>query len=102
MTQKPAGPLSAEVLAALQGGKLIEAIKLLRAQSGVGLKQAKEMVDSHHAAEPHRQATRVDPTQPPLYHEGLSPGEVPRSEDFGRTLVIVVIAAVAAYLLFFR
>lgn len=43
----PADHLPADVLAALQRGNTIEAIKLLRAATGVGLREAKERVDAH-------------------------------------------------------
>lgn len=36
-----------DVLNALQHGQVIEAIKLLRAASGLGLKEAKDVIDSH-------------------------------------------------------
>lgn len=39
--------LPPEVLAALQQGRKIEAIKLLRELKGIGLKEAKDAVDSH-------------------------------------------------------
>ncbi|BCR06199.1 hypothetical protein DESUT3_32680 [Desulfuromonas versatilis] len=39
-------PLPAEVLAALQGGRKIEAIRLLRETRGIGLKQAKQLVEA--------------------------------------------------------
>ena len=95
---KPTPALSDQVVAALQSGKLVEAIKLLRAQGGQGLSEARAMLEAQRQA---RAPARHD-SPPPLYQEGLSPGEVPRSEEGGRTLLIIVIAAVAAYLLFFR
>ncbi|MEP7302618.1 MAG: ribosomal protein L7/L12 [Caldimonas sp.] len=42
-----AEPLPADVLAALQRGSAIEAIKLLRAATGLGLKEAKDVIDQH-------------------------------------------------------
>lgn len=41
----PVGQLPASVLAALQSGNKIEAIKLLREQTGLGLKEAKDAVE---------------------------------------------------------
>ena len=43
----PHQPLPPEVLAALQRGSTIEAIKLLRKSTGLGLKEAKDVIDSH-------------------------------------------------------
>lgn len=40
-------PLEPEVLAALEAGRKIDAIKELRAQRGIGLKEAKEIIDRH-------------------------------------------------------
>jgi len=42
-------PLPAEVVAALEQGQTIEAIKRLRTATGLGLKEAKEAIDRHHA-----------------------------------------------------
>jgi ribosomal protein L7/L12 len=39
--------LPADVLAALQRGSSIEAIKLLRESTGLGLKEAKDIIDQH-------------------------------------------------------
>ena len=46
----PADPLPADVLAALEQGNTIEAIKRLRASTGLGLKEAKDVVDRHRAS----------------------------------------------------
>lgn len=40
--------LSPEVRAALQAGRKIEAIKLYRAETGAGLREAKEFIESQH------------------------------------------------------
>ena len=52
MTMAPTDPLPADVAAALERGDTIEAIKLLRASTGLGLKEAKEFVDRHRAGAP--------------------------------------------------
>lgn len=53
----PADPLPADVLAALEQGDTIEAIKRLRGSSGLGLKEAKDAVDRHLAsAQPTRRS----------------------------------------------
>jgi len=72
--------MSPEIEAALQQGNKIEAIRLLRAQTGVGLKEAKEAVD---AAFDGRQATA----------SGGSPGEVKRSGSSFKWFVAVIFAA---------
>jgi ribosomal protein L7/L12 len=46
----PADPLPARVLAALRLGNSVEAIKLLRESTGLGLKEAKDAIDRHHRA----------------------------------------------------
>ena len=62
-----ANPLPPGVVDALQRGDKLEAIKLMRQLTGIGLKKAKESVEaSPHAAESFAGA-------------GLSPGEVPRA-----------------------
>lgn len=40
-------PLPAAVVAAIQQGRKIDAIKLLRAETGLGLKESKEAVDAY-------------------------------------------------------
>lgn len=44
--------LPADVMLALRAGNKIEAIKLLRAKTGLGLKEAKDAVDAVEAADP--------------------------------------------------
>ncbi|MEO5882015.1 MAG: ribosomal protein L7/L12, partial [Caldimonas sp.] len=44
---RSAQPLPADVLAALEQGQTIEAIKRLRAATGLGLKEAKDAIDRH-------------------------------------------------------
>ena len=44
--------LPAEVVAAIRANRKIEAIKLLRAERGVGLKEAKEAVEAYAAGLP--------------------------------------------------
>lgn len=47
----PAGPLDAELLALLKAGKTIEAVKLHRERTGLGLKESKDAVDALAARE---------------------------------------------------
>ncbi len=48
----PGHPIADEVKAAIERGELIEAIKLLRNAKGVGLKEAKEMLEAYQRGEP--------------------------------------------------
>ena len=74
------GALPLAVMQALQRGQKIEAIRLLREDSGMGLAQAKAAVEAQQVVPPHRGE--------------LGPGEVPRSS--GRVWLIVVVLAVLA------
>jgi ribosomal protein L7/L12 len=90
-TVKPAPDFSArksavlppDVIQALQQGHKIEAIKLLRNQTGLGLKEAKDTVDAY-------SRIHVMPA------EGLSPGEVPKSAA-GRWWLAAVAACVVGW-----
>jgi hypothetical protein len=50
--------LPADVLEAVQANRKIDAIRLLREQRGLGLKEAKDIVDAHVAANPHATVRR--------------------------------------------
>ncbi len=78
------GPLPAPVLAALQRGNKVEAIKLLRELSGLGLKEAKDLVD----AAPQQ-------FQPDL--AARAPGEVQESRSLGAWLFAIAAIALVAY-----
>lgn len=77
---------SAEVLAAIHGNRKIEAIKLLRQQRGVGLKEARDLVDTYVAEHPQLIIRR-----PPGNDYGM-----------GRAVLIIVVSALfyGAYQLF--
>jgi ribosomal protein L7/L12 len=85
-SQAPAGPLPAAVASALQQGNKIEAIRLLREQTGLGLKEAKDAIDAS-----------MGGGQPA--DNGPSPGEVTRTGGFSWWLAAAGIVAVAAYYL---
>ena len=51
------GQLSVETLAALQQGNVIEAIKLVRTERSLGLKEAKDVVDAYVQNHPELQET---------------------------------------------
>ena len=88
----PVNSLPAEVTAALASGRTIEAIRLLRQARGIGLKEAKAIVDAAQNGPARTGPRRVS---------GLAPGEVPRSRLSAGLLVVVllVVAAVAWQLL---
>jgi len=83
------GSLPSAVLAALHQGNKIEAIRLLRQATGLGLKEAKDAIDSFQSGD------RTEPGK-------LSPGEVPKS-GIGIWLVVALAAlALLAYYFFGR
>lgn len=84
VTGAPPGMQAAQpsVTEALMRGDKIEAIKRMREQSGLGLKEAKDAVESMGAG--HKLAEQIG---------GLSPGEVAPS---GFNMLWVVVAVVAA------
>jgi ribosomal protein L7/L12 len=72
----PSGPLPADVLEAVERGHTLEAIKRLRAATGLGLKEAKDAIDAHLRGDP----VSVDlPAStgplPPLVIESLRRGD---------------------------
>ena len=72
---------------ALRRGHKIEAIRIVREHHGIGLKEAKDLVEQHEQLI----VPTVDSLAP---RNGLSPGEVPRSS--GRITWLLVAAAVVA------
>jgi ribosomal protein L7/L12 len=76
---------------ALRRGNKIEAIRLVREHHGIGLKEAKDLVEQHEQLI----VPTVDSLAP---RDGLSPGEVPRSS--GRITWLLVAAALAAGLVY--
>ena len=91
-------PLPADVLAAFQRGGLLEAIRLLRAAKRVGPNEAKDF-DRHVRG---RSSQSTDAASSSVQANGLSPGEVPRSNNDLWLLVILVVAVSIAYLYFAR
>jgi len=96
-----------QVLEALKRGNKIEAIKLLRQATGVGLAEAKGAIDSHESAHGGRaampgsehpsaaQRPHVKVTIP-VQHSDLGPGEVPRTSGNAIAFLVLVIAAAIA------
>ncbi len=81
-----AGPLPRPVADALQRGNKIDAIRLLRQHTGMGLKEAKNAVDAAHQPATRRAG-------------GLSPGEVPPSRGGVWWIVVIALAAAGGYYL---
>jgi len=81
----PIGSLPANVVEAMQRGNKIEGIKLLRDQTGLGLKEAKEAVEAS------EQALTGLPSR--------SPGEESRRGSLVRVVVLAAAALVAYYFL---
>lgn len=76
---------------ALRRGNKIEAIRLVREQQGIGLKEAKDLVEQH-------EQLLVPTAESLMPRNGLSPGEVPRSS--GRVTFVLVVLAIAAGLVY--
>jgi hypothetical protein len=45
--------LRAEAIKALEAGRMIEAVKIVRQETSLGLKESKDLVDAYLAANPH-------------------------------------------------
>jgi hypothetical protein len=78
--------LPADVLEALRRGNKIEAIKRLREQTGLGLKEAKDAVEA-------------SGVMPAAKSSTLAPGEVPRSTARVWLIIAVIAAALVVYYL---
>lgn len=93
---QPPPSLPPPVIAALQRGNTLLAIKLLRQSHGLGLKQAKDLVDLHRRLHPNQRQSG-----PAVGAERLSPGEMPRGAGaaWPTWLAVAIAAAVAAWAL---
>ena len=96
--------LPAEALDALRGGNKIEAIRIVRESTGIGLAEAKSIVEeienSLPSPSPATVATRA--SQAPLRaRPGLAPGEVPKAGRAGMWLALIAVAAVALVAAFY-
>lgn len=77
-------PLEPDVIAMLQKGKKIQAIKLVREHRGMGLKEAKELVEQHMASD-----------------ENLNVAGIKTSDGSGKGLVIFTLLVVLGFLLWY-
>ncbi|HVY05476.1 MAG TPA: hypothetical protein VHB46_05830 [Burkholderiales bacterium] len=82
--EKKVTPLSLAAIAAIRNGKLIQAIKIVRQDEGIGLKEAKDRVDAYMRANPE--------LQPP-------PGQSGMRNNAAWWIVAIVGAAILAYVL---
>jgi hypothetical protein len=92
---QPPASLPADVLDALRRGNKIEAIKRMRDQTGLGLKEAKDAVEAY-------QPARGSQTQGSAELDAgqAAPGEVPRrTRAIGWAAALLAIGLVAAYYL---
>jgi hypothetical protein len=88
-------PLPPEAAQALARGRKIEAIKLVRQHTGLGLKDAKDLVEAHE-----RDGPEPPSGDSPLAAMGRAPGEQPRgSGAAGFVVAVVVLAALGYWLL---
>lgn len=101
--------LTPEAVAALRNGNKIEAIRLMREKSGIGLAEAKAVVDAFERVSAIPAGAKVVMKQAihvkhgaPVHMEsppsGLSPGEVPRGAGVWKTAVAIAVAIVVAIL----
>jgi hypothetical protein len=82
--------IPAEAIVALQRGNKIEAIKITRAHTGLGLKEAKDEVEAYIATQPQLQAT---------FTTGQTPG---RRGCLTTIAVFVVVGLIVYYVLVLR
>lgn len=81
------GSLPADVMSALQRGEKLEAIKLLREATGLGLREAKDVVETTLSRQGAAGGSK------------LAPGEIPRNRPTGWIVVGVVIAGLLLWYL---
>lgn len=97
--------LPPEIVSALREGRQLEAIKLLRKTTGLGLVETKALIDAFLRSQAPVQAKakahnkiKISVTAPPPRDRNLSPGEVPHSTGGPWAIMLMVAAAVVAYL----
>ena len=89
--------LGSDVMQALQQGRYLEAVKLLRQQPGMGLKEAKDIIDA--VQKQLAGHSKPAPDQAPHVpgHSGLAPGEVPHGKSLGDMLLVIAFLALLAW-----
>lgn len=112
--------LPAAINAALANGDKLAAVKLLKDATGIGLKEAKDRIESgdpsqwmaspaayppaHPAPSPSPTVARATPTAaPPAWSQpGFEPGKVETSFNGKRALIVLLLAAIVAGWYFWR
>lgn len=80
---QPTDSLPADVLTALEQGDTIDAIRKLRAARGIGLKEAKDILDRYRRGEP---VSFAEPAHSAAAPEGALPREVEEAMRQGRKI----------------
>lgn len=93
----PSDKLPANVLDALRRGQKIEAIKLLREQTGIGLKEAKDAVEAQPLEPGSAGSAGMMRRSAPGTTGGGPPGAVSGSSGVLRTLVVLALIGLAIY-----
>ena len=88
MNRSTLTPLPPQAAQAMAHGNKIEAIKLVREHTGLGLKEAKDLVEAHEGAGPGTGRGLAAPG---------APGEVPRASGTGGLVIGVLVLAALAY-----
>ncbi len=81
---KPPSSLSPAAIAALWKGQMIEAIKLVRQERNLGLKEAKDAVEAYLKTQPELMKT-------------MATAQAEQKQGYVRWLVVAVLLALAAY-----
>ena len=90
------------VVDALRKGNKIEAIRLLREKSGLGLKEAKDVIDRAPMQPSAIKQSVPNMSAPPTALPGLSPGEVPQTKGSRWWIAAVIVAGAMLYYYFSR
>jgi len=89
MTEEKGRDLPSSVVSALSQGKKIEAIKLLREAYGIGLKEAKDLVDEYEESRPELSM-------------GLADSQRVSTRGIFNWIVVLAVALLACYWWFIR
>lgn len=101
-------PLPLEVLSALRSGNKVEAIRLIREKTKIGLAEAKALVDAYDKLQGGSGTAKVSITKrvvvkhaaDPFHLPGMSPGEVPRTGGTWQVAAAIIVAVVLGMLWF--
>lgn len=85
------------VVDALRKGNKIEAIRILREKSGLGLEEAKDVIDRAPMQPSAIKQSVPNMSAPPTALPGLSPGEVPQTKGGRWWIAAVIVAGAVLY-----